>query len=262
MNLVPRQTLLVQLLHEGIGIELLDIVNARFLPKSLAEHHGTNHGWNASGVADALHARLLVSGTMATVVIYIIGMLLAVVANTTNATANRGLSLVILAQILWVGQYSFQELQRYNLYLSCACAVSQWSLILYLVDTAHANILNHLEVLEVLLAEGHPEAGTLDGWIVDDQRLNFLMVQQIAVTRTNLWISQILVNLQRLCLNPLAILPVESLLSNLTDVDLWVEIGGECLVVVASIAVNEAPNAPIEPPSAVLRAVPVGVSME
>ena len=65
------------------------------------------------------------------------------------------------------------------------------------------------------------------------------MVQQIAVARADLRIGQVLMNLQRLCLNPLAILPVESLLSNLTDVDLRVEISGESLVVVASITVND-----------------------
>ena len=46
-------------------------------------------------------------------------------------------------------------------------------------------------------------------------------------------------NLQWFCLNPLAILIVESLLSNLTDVDFWIEISGEGMVMIASITVYD-----------------------
>ncbi len=65
------------------------------------------------------------------------------------------------------------------------------------------------------------------------------MVQQIAVAWADVGIGQVLVNLQRLCLHPLAVLPVESLLGNLADVDLWVEVGGEGLMVVTGIAVDD-----------------------
>ena len=168
VDFVPRQPLLVQLFHEWIGIELLDVVDARFLPQTLTEHHGTNHGGNTRGVGYALHARLLVGSTVRAVVIDIIGVLLAIVANATDAAADRGLAFVVLAQILRVGQYGLQELQGHNLYLCCTCAISQWSLVLYLVNATHADVLNYLEVLQILLAEGHPETGTLDGGVVDD----------------------------------------------------------------------------------------------
>jgi hypothetical protein len=62
---------------------------------------------------------------VAAVVIYIIGVLLAIVANTTDTTADRGLTLVVLAQILWVRQHGLEELQRYNLYLGSTSAISQ-----------------------------------------------------------------------------------------------------------------------------------------
>ena len=94
-------------------------------------------------------------------------------------------------------------------------------------------------MLQVLLTESHPETGTLDSGIIDDKALNLLVVQQIAVARTDVGVGEILVNLQRLCLYPLAVLPVESLLSNLADVNLWVEVGGESLMVVASVAVHD-----------------------
>ena len=61
---------------------------------------------------------------MRAVVINIVGVLLAIVADTTDATANRGLALIVLAQILWVRQYGLQELQRYNLHFGYATAIS------------------------------------------------------------------------------------------------------------------------------------------
>ena len=88
MNLMARQTLFVQLFHEGIWIEFLYVVYARLLPQTLAEHHGAYHGWYACGVADALHARFLVGSTMRAVVVNIVGVLHAIIAYTTNATAN------------------------------------------------------------------------------------------------------------------------------------------------------------------------------
>ena len=86
---MPRQTLLVELLHEWIGIELLYVVHTWGVPKTLAEHHGTNHRWYTCGVANTLHTCLLVGGTVAAVVVYIIGVLLAIVANTTDAAADK-----------------------------------------------------------------------------------------------------------------------------------------------------------------------------
>ena len=79
-------------------------------------------------------------------------MLLTVIANATNATANRSLTLVVLTKILWIGQHGLQELQRYNLYFSCwLLAISRWlcqgCLIYDLVNAAHANVLDYFEVL-------------------------------------------------------------------------------------------------------------------
>lgn len=65
------------------------------------------------------------------------------------------------------------------------------------------------------------------------------MVHQIALARTDVRISERLVNLERLSLKPLAVLIVKSLLSNLTDVNLRVEVCRESLVVVSGVAVND-----------------------
>jgi hypothetical protein len=100
MDFVPRQSLTVQLFHEGVWVELFDIVYARFLPQSFAEHHSTYHGGNASGIANALHACLLIGSAVRAVIVYIIGVFLAVVANTTDTAAYRGLTFIVLSEVL------------------------------------------------------------------------------------------------------------------------------------------------------------------
>ena len=100
-DLVPRQTLLVELLHERIGIELLDVPNARLAPQTLEEHHGTDHCRNAGGIAYALHTGLLVGSLVRTVVVNVVGLLLTVL-QTADAATDRGLSVVVLAEVLGV----------------------------------------------------------------------------------------------------------------------------------------------------------------
>ena len=179
MHFVPGQTLFVQLFHERIGVEVLYVPYARFFPDALDEHHRADHSRHACGVGHALHARLLVSLLVLTVVVDVVGVLLAVL-NTADAAADRGLAFVVLAEVLRVWQHGLQELQRYDLHPGrLAAAVSERRLVLNLVNTAHADVLDHVEVFQILLAEGHPEASLLDGGIVLHQRLQFLVVQQI-----------------------------------------------------------------------------------
>ena len=65
------------------------------------------------------------------------------------------------------------------------------------------------------------------------------MVHEIALTRSDVRVGEALVNLQRLRLNPLSVLIVESFLSNLTDVYLRIEVCREGVVVVSCIAVYD-----------------------
>ena len=132
-----------------------------FLPDALEEHHGTDHGWHTCGIAYALHAGLVVCFLMLAVVVNIIGVLLAVLLSADAAT-DRGLSVVVLAEVLRVRQYGLEELQWYDFHLgSLAGAVGQWSLVFYLVDAAHAEVLYTVEIGEILLTECHPEASLL-----------------------------------------------------------------------------------------------------
>ena len=58
--------------------------------------------------------------------------------------------------------YLLDTLECGDFYLCRTCSVSQWSFIFYFIDSAHANVLNHIEIVEILLSEGHPEACQLD----------------------------------------------------------------------------------------------------
>jgi hypothetical protein len=96
-HFMPRQSLLVQFLHEWVWVELLDIPYARFAPQPFEEHLRSDAGWYSSGVAHTLHAGLLVCLLVAAVVVYIIGERLSVFADSADTASDAGLSLVVLS---------------------------------------------------------------------------------------------------------------------------------------------------------------------
>ena len=145
---------------------------------------------------------------MATVVIYIIGVLLAVF-QSSYAAAYAGLAVVILAEVLRIRQHSLEELQRHNLYLYLfRRIIGQRCLVFDLVDARHAEVLDAVEISEILLSERHPEACALDGRIVDDERLYLLVVQEIAFLWADIWIVERLMDLEWFGLHPFAVFPV------------------------------------------------------
>ena len=77
----------------------------------------------------------------------------------TDTATDRSFSIVVLAQILRVRQYSFQELQRNDFH----------SIIVDRFDTCHTDILNDTQVSQVFLSERHPEACAFDGREILDQ---------------------------------------------------------------------------------------------
>ena len=236
---MPRQSLLVQLVHEWVGVKLLHVVHSGFVPQSECKHPCADACRHAGGVANTLHAGLLVGSLVRAVVINIVGVLLAVKADTANAATDACLAVVVFAEVLRIGQHGLEELQRHNLHCRHTTAVGKGCLILHLVDAAHADVLYHVEVGQVLLPEGHPETCPLDGREVDDQALYLLVVEQVALLRPDVGVGEGLVYLHRLSLDVFAVLVVEALLRYLADVYLGVEIGGEGLVVVAGIAVHD-----------------------
>ena len=91
-------------------------------------------------------------GQMTAVVIYIIRQVLALLVLARYAAAYRGLAVIILAEILRVGQHGLQELQRYDFS----------TVVLDFVYTRHAYVLNDTQMCQILLSESHPEACALD----------------------------------------------------------------------------------------------------
>ena len=87
---------------------------------------------------------------------------------------------------------------------------------------------------EVFLTKGHPETGALDGGIVDDETLYLLVVEQIALTRSDVRIGERLMELQRFGLHPLSVFPIETFLCDFADIDFRIEVGGKGLVMVAT----------------------------
>ena len=114
---------------------------------------------------------------MRAVVPYIIGTLLAVL-DATDTAADRGLARIVLAQLLRIRQDSLEELDRHDLL----------SVVVDRLDACHANVLDHLEVLEILLPEGHPEARPTYRGEVLDERLQLLVVEQIRLAYADAWV--------------------------------------------------------------------------
>ena len=74
--LVPRQAVAANLLHERIGIELLDVEDALTLPSAGEDHLGAQHGGHARGVGDCLCADFLEALGVIAVVPHIVGAFL------------------------------------------------------------------------------------------------------------------------------------------------------------------------------------------
>ena len=193
-DFVPGQTLLVEFLHKGIGIELFDIPYARTLPEAEHKHAGTDAGGHTRRVADALHTRFFVGSAVRAVVVDVVGLLFAVLQSTDAAT-DAGLAIIVLAEVLRVGQHGLEELEGNYLHLDGTAAIGGFGGVFKFVDARHSDVLDNVEVLEVLLAEGHPEAGALDGGLVLHKALNLLVVEEVAFLRTDIGIGQGLVNL-------------------------------------------------------------------
>ena len=134
-HFVPREALFVELFHERIGVELFYVPHTRTFPDALEEHHGTYHGGYTGGVAYALHASFLVSFLVATVVVDIVGAFLAVF-HTTDAASDGSFAFVVLAEILWVGEYGFEELEGDYLH----------TVVYDGFDAGHADVLNDTQM--------------------------------------------------------------------------------------------------------------------
>lgn len=110
---LPRQTPLVQSIHERVWVKFFYVINARLLPLACHHHHCPNHCRNTGGVRNCLRANFLVAFLMVADVINIVRNFLAILHALTN-TADVCLTNCPRAERCWVWQNGFQELQRYN----------------------------------------------------------------------------------------------------------------------------------------------------
>ena len=155
--------------------------------------------------------------------------LLRAVLQTRGDGADIGLALGARAERRRLGQQRLQELQRNDL-----AALEH-----HRIDAQHAHIAQHVEVLQVGVAEGHPEPDALDFRVEFGQRLQLLMVHEVHVLLAHLVEVEHLLFGQRRPLDPLAVLPVPRGRGHFAQIDLRVEIGGEGVAVVAAVAVED-----------------------
>ena len=131
-----------------------------------------------------------------------------------------------------IGQQRLEELERNDLV----------SLVDHGVDPGHADILEHLQMLEVVVREGHPETGAFESLRrkMLRQGLELLVEHEIDVLRADS-VGKVhrLPDGKRLGLDPLAVLPVSALGGHFTDVDFGIEVGGKRLSVVAGVRVDD-----------------------
>ena len=106
-------------------------------------------------------------------------------------------------------------------------------------DAVQAQVLDHLQMLEITVAEGHPEAPALYLGHVLAQRLHLLVVEQEHLARADLGEIEDAGDLHRSGGHPVAVLPVAAIGGHLTDVDLRIEVGGEGVAVIAGVAVED-----------------------
>ena len=97
----------------------------------------------------------------------------------------------------------------------------------------------HVEIGEILLSEGHPEACLANGGVVLYQAFKLFVVHQVAFARTNIGVGDGLMHGQRFGFEPLSVFVVQALLGYLAYVNLWIEVGCEGLVVVTGVAVDD-----------------------
>ena len=94
---------------------------------------------------------------------------LSVLVDTGDAAADGGLAMIVLAEVLRVGEHGLEELQGHDL-----CAV-----VVDLIDARHAYVLNYAQMREIFLPEGHPEACATDCGIVLHERFKLFVIKEI-----------------------------------------------------------------------------------
>lgn len=104
----------------------------------------------------------------------------------------------------------------------------------------HTDVAEHLEVVQVVLGEGHPETGATDALEVLDEGFKLLVVHEEALLGPDA-VREIVGHgpRKRIGFHPLAAFPVTALGGHFADVDFRVEVRSEGLPVIARVAVDD-----------------------
>ena len=105
------------------------------------------------------------------------------------------------------------------------------------LNRSHTDVFQHLEVGKILLRKGHPETNAFQAFDVLTERFHLLVIEKIGILRPDDWEVVDLVYAHGFDFFPFTFFPVASILGNLTDVDLWVEVGRKVVAVVTRIGV-------------------------
>ena len=228
MVLAAGQAVFVQRVEERVGVELLHRVDAGLGPLAGQHHQRTAHRGHTGGVADGLTADLAVALLMVAHIINVVGLVLAVLFAGED-TADVRLALGAGTEAGGVGQQRFQELDGHDL-------------LTVVIDGRggeHAHILKAAHVVKIALAEGHEEADALDIGQVLAEGLDLLMMQQVHILLADLIKVVLALDTHGRDLDPLAVLHIAAGGGDLAQVDLGVEVGGECIAVIAAVAVED-----------------------
>ena len=127
-----------------------------------------------------------------------------------------------------IRQQRFQELDRNNLV----------ALKLHRLGGEHTDVFETLHMSEIALTEGHEEADALHTGDILGEGLDLLVVQQIHVLLPDFLEVVLALDAHGGDLHPMAVLPIGAGSGHLTQVNLWVEVGGEGIAMIAAVAVE------------------------
>ncbi len=225
----PRQAVHVHRRHKGIGIHLLDVPDAGALPLAFQHHLRADHRRYAGGVGNRLGHHFAVALLMVADLIYDDLAWLAVF-QAGDMAADPGLADSARTERGRIGQQGFQELDRHDLL----------ALEFDRIDARHADVTQHFEVLEVVVAETHPELRTLERREILDERFEFFVVHAIEVVGADaIGARERLLQRHRRRRHELAAFPVAAFSRHFADVDLGIEVGRKRITVVATVDVDD-----------------------
>jgi hypothetical protein len=137
---LPRQAVLVEICHEGVGVVLLDVPDAGLGPAAGEHLFRADHGGDAGGVGDGLGSDLREAGLVVADVVDV-DCFGRSVFDAGDHVADAGPAFGGLAEVAGVGQDGFEKLEGHNFH----------AVVFHFVDAGHADVLEHLQVVDVIL---------------------------------------------------------------------------------------------------------------